>query len=623
MQLIVLGMHRSGTSVLARLLNMMGVYFGPEGMSTGANSENPKGFWERKDVRALNDFALQSAGCDWNRVSAFDIEALSAEVVEEFLVRAGKIVLEMDANRPWFIKEPRLCLLLPLWRRILEKPVCVHIHRSPVEVAASLQTRNRIPIEAGMALWQRYVVSAHAASEGLPAVTVAHRELMTAPMDVVSRLHRELDVLGVAGLRQLMPSEVESFVNEKLYREREHREDLRGFRDASQVALHEAVAAGRKPQARLARPDKAARAALKEYESTLPPVVTPQEKRNADAARKEQALARDRALDAMVPVVDGLKGASEAQGHALSVIAAAQEEVRAAQAQMNVALEACWRTNAEQAGRIATLDAENAGLRDALATRDREAISRSRELVSLREQLSSVSGAKAATDLALEQRFREIAQLTRMVEEAELGLEAERGSRAGIQRQLDETAGKLEATAGEVATLLAKLVERQQETERLREQVEGLHRAGALLEARTRAAREIVATERAAIEAMKTSRSWRITRPVRWASSLFQQGSTRRDIGLERDRDLVRASGLFDDAWYLALNSDVLATGADPIEHYLVHGAAEGRDPSGEFQTRFYLRAYPDVANAGVNPLVHYILHGAAEGRDTQARLER
>ena len=46
MQLIVLGMHRSGTSVLARMLNLMGAYFGAEGASTGASKENPKGFWD-------------------------------------------------------------------------------------------------------------------------------------------------------------------------------------------------------------------------------------------------------------------------------------------------------------------------------------------------------------------------------------------------------------------------------------------------------------------------------------------------------------------------------------------------------------------------------------------------
>lgn len=52
MQLVILGMHRSGTSGVTRLLNMAGAYFGPPGIATDANEENPKGFWERRDVRA-------------------------------------------------------------------------------------------------------------------------------------------------------------------------------------------------------------------------------------------------------------------------------------------------------------------------------------------------------------------------------------------------------------------------------------------------------------------------------------------------------------------------------------------------------------------------------------------
>ena len=143
MQLIVVGMHRSGTSVLARLLNLMGAYFAPEGLGTGANQENPKGFWERRDVRSLNDFVLHGAGCDWNRVSGFDLGSLPESLVAEFEKRAADIVLSMDAYRPWLLKEPRLCLLLPLWRRVLEAPVCIHILRHPVEVASSLRTRNR------------------------------------------------------------------------------------------------------------------------------------------------------------------------------------------------------------------------------------------------------------------------------------------------------------------------------------------------------------------------------------------------------------------------------------------------------------------------------------------------
>ena len=102
MQILVLGMHRSGTSMVARLLNMMGGYFAPEGTSTGANQENAKGFWERRDVRSLNDMLLDSAGADWHRVSDFKLEKIPAATLAQFKTEAGKIVLAMDAHRPWF-----------------------------------------------------------------------------------------------------------------------------------------------------------------------------------------------------------------------------------------------------------------------------------------------------------------------------------------------------------------------------------------------------------------------------------------------------------------------------------------------------------------------------------------
>src|SRR5690606_19835979 len=215
-------------------------------------------------------------------------------------------------------------------------------------------------------------------------------------------------------------------VNQKLYRERELREDLQAVQDAPQVALHRAVAEGRRPPARLTRFDPDARAVLDAYESGLPPVVTPQEKRRADAERKEQALARDRALDAMLPAVDGLKGAAEAQTGALQRIVAQTgvlEQILRAQAgtreQVTIVLEAGRQKEAAQAARIGPLVAEKAELRNGLAARDREAETRSRDFASLREQFQAVSGEKAAGDRSLAERFQEIAKLTRMLEEAE------------------------------------------------------------------------------------------------------------------------------------------------------------------------------------------------------------
>jgi glycosyltransferase involved in cell wall biosynthesis len=79
--------------------------------------------------------------------------------------------------------------------------------------------------------------------------------------------------------------------------------------------------------------------------------------------------------------------------------------------------------------------------------------------------------------------------------------------------------------------------------------------------------------------------------------------------------EVLNASPWFDKAWYLAQYPDVAQTAMDPVEHYLHHGAKEGRDPSPKFHTGFYLQRYPDVLETGINPLVHYILYGQKEGR--------
>ena len=193
MQILVLGMHRSGTSMVARLLNMMGAYFAAEGISTGANQENPKGFWERRDVRTLNDMLLHSAGADWHRVSNFTLEKIPPAALAQFKMEAGKMILDMDAHRPWFLKEPRFCLLAPLWLELLEVPVYVIVNRSPIEVARSLQMRNGFPIGVGLALWERYNVAALNATRGRQRVQVNHADLMADPVGTV-RQHWRLSI---------------------------------------------------------------------------------------------------------------------------------------------------------------------------------------------------------------------------------------------------------------------------------------------------------------------------------------------------------------------------------------------------------------------------------------------
>lgn len=82
----------------------------------------------------------------------------------------------------------------------------------------------------------------------------------------------------------------------------------------------------------------------------------------------------------------------------------------------------------------------------------------------------------------------------------------------------------------------------------------------------------------------------------------FRQRRVRR-----RALKLIRASGLFDAAWYLAENPDVAQSGIDPARHYLLHGWLEGRNPGPLFDGQEYLSRHPELFASGVNPLVHHL----------------
>ena len=85
---------------------------------------------------------------------------------------------------------------------------------------------------------------------------------------------------------------------------------------------------------------------------------------------------------------------------------------------------------------------------------------------------------------------------------------------------------------------------------------------------------------------------------------------------LQESINLLRSSSLFDERFYLGSNPDVASSGSDPLEHYLVFGGSEGRNPHVLFDSNWYLSENPDVAAAQVNPLIHYMQQGFKEGRD-------
>ncbi len=235
--LFVLGMHRSGTSAITGALRHSGVWVGEETELTDANVENPLGFWERRDMRDLCDQMLHSAGADWWKVASFDPNAIPRVTLAEQRRKFEKIVSAVDKFQAWVIKEPRLCLLLPILRHYVTNLVCIHIHRNPVEVARSLQARNGFSISAGLALWEVYNLHALRASEGLPRISLSYESLMLHPLETLNALVKELDGLG--GEHPIKPDGglIERFIDLNLYHQRVTDEETEDYLLPSQRAL--------------------------------------------------------------------------------------------------------------------------------------------------------------------------------------------------------------------------------------------------------------------------------------------------------------------------------------------------------------------------------------------------
>ncbi len=220
---LVVGMHRSGTSALARTLSLMGVNVGNEEDLLPAHpTDNPTGYWERADIVALHEEFLKSGGYAWNEVGGFKASELGdlAKVTLRDGLRKAIRGLEQSGHS-WLVKDPRLCLLLSQWLPLLDRSACVVVVRDPREIVASIlreELRGAYTSNFLLALWEKYLRSALADLAGKRVLFVSYENLLTNPVHESGRLLRSLNSLGVTGLKDLPESALRAFLDPGLKR---------------------------------------------------------------------------------------------------------------------------------------------------------------------------------------------------------------------------------------------------------------------------------------------------------------------------------------------------------------------------------------------------------------------
>jgi hypothetical protein len=195
---VVLGMHRSGTSAVAEALSFLGGRLPTRLMP--AQPDNPRGFFEPMHIVEIHDQILASAGTSWSHWDAFPASWYETLEAREYVRQLSDAVESDYGDAPILIlKDPRICRLLPLWTTVLRELeaqlLVVLPFRNPLEVADSLCRRNAFSLGHAFLLWLRHVLDAEFASRNFPRTFLNYENFVTAGRQEIDRLEAQIPVI--------------------------------------------------------------------------------------------------------------------------------------------------------------------------------------------------------------------------------------------------------------------------------------------------------------------------------------------------------------------------------------------------------------------------------------------
>jgi len=196
---VVLGMHRSGTSAITRGLRVLGVELG-NSLIPASPLDNEKGFFEDTDLKDLNEKILKKLGRVWHGgISPINRAELLGKNLKPEKNKALKLLAKKVRNHNIFgFKDPRVSVILPFWREVFKElnlDDCYLITiRNPASVSQSLYKRNGYANEYSVLLWTKHYLCALQDSKGRKRVVVDYDRLLNSPGHQLKRISKALEL---------------------------------------------------------------------------------------------------------------------------------------------------------------------------------------------------------------------------------------------------------------------------------------------------------------------------------------------------------------------------------------------------------------------------------------------
>jgi hypothetical protein len=624
---VVVGMHRSGTSAMTRTLSLLGATL-PSNLMPPLEFNNEAGFWESQLVANLNDEILQALDSEWDDVFALRPREYLSNFDGVYIGRAVETLEEeFNGSELVVLKDPRISVLSSFWNRALRKAgYTTHyivMVRNPLEVAESLRARDGFPFEKSLLLWSSYMVAVDRDTRHCQRTFVSYDQLMANWRVVRDKIESDAR-LPFPRDTAAASIEIDRHLQKRLRHNRATVEDLfsspnvpdqtktlyRTFLDACNGADVDCDAVDA-IEAELAKIDSLMGPVLADLKSrarTLAKDVGELNQAEAEARNQAESLTQELAIERSAREAEELelRRLIESKSDEL----AAEHALRQTDAEINLHLAS---ENSQLAGQLAAAQ-EQAHLRlSELSLTKTELDSAKTELDSVKTELVSIKTQLDSVKTELDSKTSEIAQLTDQVAESqdqargylselndsrkqlenlervnadkdrltkqleaknsELGtavklnealIEENRCQMATILDQLQNSEIELAAKKKDVGSITSRLAITDEELRHARGEISILNRAMRDSEGTVTAKERQLRWLRLVNEVVNAStRGWRALLPPTWRR--------------RRQLEALRLRGLFDARAYLQRYSDVVEAGADPLNHYIVHGMVEGR----------------------------------------------
>jgi hypothetical protein len=195
---VVIGMHRSGTSALTEAIGLLGCSIGDTADFVSPRRWNPQGNWEHQRLIERNELVLELHGGTWFAPPRLPDGWASARRAQAMVPGLRAEFAAIYPPQGWVWKDPRACLTLPLWMRAWDSaPVAVMAFRHPLAVARSLAARNGFSRRHGLALWEVYNAQALWNLRGLPTAVHRYERALEDPAGFVAGLGEALAGHGI------------------------------------------------------------------------------------------------------------------------------------------------------------------------------------------------------------------------------------------------------------------------------------------------------------------------------------------------------------------------------------------------------------------------------------------